>query len=138
MAIDPAFGLNSFGKPKMYSETQTLANNILTVLFGKPGSFPSMPELGMNIQDTLYSHYDDFDEETFKEELTDQCSAFDDVVSDGQFDIIKSSTTDKDGLEKPLILFVIPTIIKEVSSKLAVGVIITDKGISYNFAWIDE
>ena len=97
MAIDPAFGLNSFGKPKMYSETQTLANNILTVLFGKPGSFP-----------------------------------------DGQFDIIKSSTTDKDGLEKPLILFVIPTIIKEVSSKLAVGVIITDKGISYNFAWIHE
>lgn len=138
MAIDPAFGLNDFGKPKMYSETQTLANNILTVLFGKPGSFPSMPELGMNIQNTLYNHYDDFDEESVKSELTDQCSYFSDVISSGEFDIIKSSTTDKDGLEKPLILFIIPTVIKDVSNRLAVGIVIGDNGITYNFAWLDE
>lgn len=137
-AIDPAFGLNNFGKPKMYSESQTLANNILTVLFGKPGAYPSMPELGMYIQDLLYFHFEDFDENDLKTQLVEQCSEFDGVVSDGSFEIVKSKTTDTDGIEKPLVLFVIPTVIQNVSRRLAIGVTVTDKGIAYNFAWLDE
>ena len=44
--IEPSFGVDSFNKAKYKNETEAIANSILAVLFGKPGYFPSMPELG--------------------------------------------------------------------------------------------
>ena len=52
--VDPAFGKNAFNSPKYYNETQTAANNILTILFGRPGFYPSIPDLGMDITTLLY------------------------------------------------------------------------------------
>ena len=57
--IDPTFGLNNFNQTKVLSETETLVNNILMVLFGKPGFYPSIPALGMNIGQYLYNFADD-------------------------------------------------------------------------------
>lgn len=137
MAIDPAFGLNNFGKAKLYSESETLANNLLTVLFGKPGSYPSIPSLGMYIQGMLYDSYDDLEEDELKSQLIEQCSYFDEVVTSGEFDIQKTTTKTKDGYEVPFVKIIIPTVIKDVSNRFAVGILMNNGNISYNFQWVD-
>ena len=53
--VEPNFGLDDVGKAKQLNETEALANAILNLLFGKPGYFPSMPNLGINIQSILQS-----------------------------------------------------------------------------------
>ena len=57
--VDPQFGLNSFNQAKYSNETETISHAVLNLLFGKPGFFPSMPRLGINIQDTLYMFWDE-------------------------------------------------------------------------------
>jgi len=138
MAIDPAFGANNFGTPKMYSETETIANNILTVLFGKPGAYPTMPHLGMDVPKMVLMLYDEIDEESLKNELISNCSSFSEVVRDGDFDVIKTVLKDKEGNDSPTVLFKIPTQIKNVSRSLIIGISSSNRQISYNFAWIDE
>ena len=58
---EPAFGLDSFGKPLVYEDWQAVARSIIIVLLGKPGFYPSIPQLGMHIQDLLYERLDDID-----------------------------------------------------------------------------
>ena len=63
-SVDPAFGVDSFNRPKVLSETETIVNNILFILFGKPGSYPSIPSLGMDIEQYLY---------LFEQSVSDDC-----------------------------------------------------------------
>ena len=60
-SVDPAYGVNDFNETKVLSESQTLINNILMILFGKPGFYPSIPWLGMDIYQYLYSFEDGID-----------------------------------------------------------------------------
>lgn len=137
MAVDPGFGLNNFGAPKIYNETETVARNVLMVLFGKPGSYPSLPHIGMDIPKLLLTSYDDLSEDALKQELVNQCSSFSSVVRSGEFDVIKTFNTDKDNVKKPLLLFKIPTQIKTKSRNLVIAIESGSKGITYNFVWID-
>jgi len=137
MAVDPGFGLNNFGAPKIYNETETVARNVLMVLFGKPGSYPSLPHIGMDIPKLLLTSYDDLSEDALKQELVNQCSSFSSVVRSGEFDVIKTFNTDKDNVKKPLLLFKIPTQIKTKSRNLVIAIESGAKGITYNFVWVD-
>ena len=49
-SVDPVYGVNNFNETKVLTEAETLVNNILMILFGKPGFYPSIPSLGMDIQ----------------------------------------------------------------------------------------
>lgn len=138
MPVDPAFGVSSFGEPKVYSETETLANNILAVLFGKPGSIPTMPNAGMYIQDLVMQMEDEINTEEIKASLVNQCSDFKSVVNTGEFDVTKRSFTDpKTGVTSPLLLIVIPTQIKHVSRSLVIGIRKSGNTITYNFSWVE-
>lgn len=137
MAVDPAFGINDFGAPKMLSETVTMKNNILAILFGRPGSYPSMPYLGMAIQDRMMTMFDTIDEESLKSELVQQCSHFKEVVQTGEFDVVKR--VEVVGTSRvPILGFKIPTIIKKESRSLVIKLESTEKGIQYNFKWLKE
>ena len=136
MSVDPAFGTNNFGAPKMYSESETLANNIVATLLGRPGSYPSMPDLFMGIQDYLMSMEDDIDEEAIKNELVSQCSHFKQVVRDGNFQVTKTNTT-MNGKDIPLILFAIPTIVENRNRNLAIGFTKDGNNLKFNFAQVD-
>ncbi len=57
--IDQSFGVDAFNRAKYKNETETIATAILNLLFAKPGYFPSMPDLGINIQNILYSFWDE-------------------------------------------------------------------------------
>lgn len=137
MAKDPAFGSNGFGRPKIQSESETLATNILNALLSKPGSYPSLPNMGMNAAQMVFLPFDEIDVTAIKNDLIKQCSTFNEVVQDGKFDVRKQEVTDDQGRKVPMLIFIIPTIVKKVGKRLVIGIKKNGVGISYNFSWVD-
>ena len=72
---DCTFELDRFGKPRLCSESETIKNALMFILFSRPGQYPSLPYLGMDIRNKLYSFYDEIDERALEEQLRTQCSA---------------------------------------------------------------
>lgn len=129
--IEPSFGVNSFNEAKYKNETETIANAILALLFGKPGFFPSMPNLGIYIQNTIYMFWDEIDPEVIKAQIISQCSAFQSYVNDGSLDVIKSSYNNQ-----PLLLVVIPVQVQESRENLAIAITQTANGETlYNYVF---
>jgi hypothetical protein len=129
IVIDPAFGVNNFNEPKVLSVTETIARNIMLILFGKPGFYPSMPELGMDIGQYLYEFEDNIDTEGIKSKLVEQCEEFLPEVDTGEFDVKKSHYKGQ-----PLLLIFIPVIIDEKTLSMALGITRNEKGeLVYNF-----
>ena len=134
--IDPKFGVNAFERGDYSNETQTVANNFLALLFGKPGYFPSMPELGIYIQSYVYQHYDDINTEAIKSRVVRQCDELMDWVNDGSFDVMKVRNQ-KNG--SPMLLFKLPVQDRDVSKHFAVAITLGDNNsISYNFTWLED
>lgn len=72
---DVALDYDSMYKPKVLSTFELGVNTILTLLFMKPGQFPSIPELGIDIESYLFEYADDKRIPTdIKNKLIDQCS----------------------------------------------------------------
>ena len=128
MAVDPQFGVDNYNREKVLNESQTIVANILTLLFGRPGFYPSIPHLGLNIQQYFYMFEDDFDVNYLKAQLASQCRDFIDVITNGEFDIIKSHYNDQ-----PLIVFVIPTIVTHSETNLFLGVTYDNGEYKFNF-----
>ena len=130
--VEPNFGLDDFGKAKYLNETEALAHAILNLLFGKPGYFPSMPNLGINIQSILYSFWDEINVDQLKAEIVDQCQSFSEYIKTGELDVIKTYNNGQ-----PLLLIVLPTKILDGKKSLSVGVTQDKSGnVSYNYVYI--
>ena len=67
--IDPTFSVNNFNKLKNLSRVQTTVSNMLMLLYGKPGFFPSIPSIGMDIKRYLYMFSDEINTNEIKNEL---------------------------------------------------------------------
>ena len=131
---EPSFGTSLFQGPKFHNETETVAFSILNLLFGKPGYFPSMPDLGIDIQQYLYSFWDELDVNVLKARIIHQCSYFREFIDDGSLDVIKSSYQ-----SKPLLLITVPVILRDVKANLAIAVTQDENGaIRYNYQFIDS
>lgn len=131
---EPGFGVNNFDQAKYNNETETVAHGFLNLLFGKPGCFPSMPEWGINIQQYLYAFEDQFDIDQLKAKIASQCSAFAEYINDGTLDIIMSSYKNK-----PMLLIVLPLVVKNVKEHLAIGVTEDSNGnIVYNYTFAQD
>ena len=129
--LEPSFGVNSFQKAKYKNETETIADAFLALLFGKPGYFPSMPDLGINIQNTIYMFWDEINTDMLKAQIVTQCSVFKEFVDDGSLDVIKSSYN-----KKPLLLVVVPVQIKNTKETLAIGITQDENGnTEYNYVF---
>lgn len=134
LAVDPVFGVDDFMQAKYRNESETVANNFLFLLFGKPGFFPSIPSLGVNIPELLYQPFDDIDIPTLKNQITTQCSELLEYVIDESFDIQKTFYQDQ-----PMLIFILPVQERTRSRHFAVGITTGENGeISYNFTWVDE
>lgn len=75
IGYDSTFELNEFSQPRISSEIEVIKNVVLYVLFSKPGQYPSLPHLGMDVQSLLYSFYDEIDENDLKDQMITQCNA---------------------------------------------------------------
>lgn len=59
LGYDVALDYDSAYKPKVVSTFEMCINIIMTLLFMKPGQYPSIPELGINIESYIYEYADD-------------------------------------------------------------------------------
>ena len=71
---DVGFGLDSFQRPKILSEVDSIAQYILNVLILKPGQLPGLPHIGLNIRDMLYTYVEDFDSNVLRSKIYEQCN----------------------------------------------------------------
>ena len=133
-SVDPVYGVNHFNQTKVLSESETLINNILMILFGKPGFYPSIPNLGMDIEGYLYMLEDEVNPVEIKAQLASQCREFLPNIKDGSMDVY--TTNYKDHL---MLIFELPILIDTVETVLSLGVTVNDKGeMVYTFVANDE
>ena len=59
LGYDVMLDTDSMYKPKVISTFQLCVNTILTLLFMKPGQYPSIPDLGIDIESYLHEYSDD-------------------------------------------------------------------------------
>lgn len=59
LGYDAVLDVDGFNKPKVISTFELCINAILTLLFMKPGQFPSIPDLGIDIESYLHEYGDD-------------------------------------------------------------------------------
>lgn len=130
--VEPNFGLDNFGRAKYANETEAIANAVLNLLFGKPGFFPSMPNLGINIQEILYSFWDDVDTSALKARIAEQCSEFADYINSGSLDVQKTMYNNQ-----PLLLIVLPTKVIDGKETLSIGITKDKNGnTTYNYVYV--
>lgn len=75
LGYDVLMDVDSTYKPKVIPTFELCINTILTLLFMKPGQYPSIPELGIDIDSYLHEYADDSSIPTkIKTSLIDQCN----------------------------------------------------------------
>ena len=125
--IDPGFGVDDFNKPKLTNEAETIKNNILTLLFMRKGSYPSIPELGIGIQDTLYQFFDSIDTEELTTRIASQCTEFIPSVNSGALHVYKTYQQTPSG-NLPVLLVVVPTSVDKNEKSLVVALTTDNNG----------
>ena len=131
MPVDPTFEVDDYNRGKILNESQTIAYNILTLLFAKPGFYPSIPSLGMDITSYFYRFSDDDLVNEIKSKLVSQCSDFLPSIESEDLYIEK---TDYKG--QPMLVFIIPTIILDKRNELVLGITVADTGqMQFNFTF---
>jgi hypothetical protein len=72
---DVALDFDSMYKPRVLSSFELGMNTIMTLLFMKPGQYPSIPELGIDIESYLHEYMDDPKiPGEIRDKLYDQCN----------------------------------------------------------------
>ena len=72
---DILMDVDSMYKPKVISSFEMIINSILMLLFMKPGQYPSIPELGIDIESYLHEYSDDKSiPMKIKTKLIEQCN----------------------------------------------------------------
>ncbi len=89
LGYDGTFKLNEFSQPKVISEIELVKNVLLYVLFTKPGQYPSLPNIGMDIETLLYSFYDELDTNDLTKDICAQCNALGFYFNNGTIQIKK-------------------------------------------------
>lgn len=90
IGYDTTFEMNEFNEPRIRSEIETVKNIILYILFSKPGQYPSLPHIGLNISSILYSAYDEIDVGNLKNSIIEQCNALGCYFNSGAIGILKT------------------------------------------------
>lgn len=75
---DVLLDADSMYKPKVISTFDQAINTIMMLLFMKPGQYPSIPELGIDIESYLFEYADNKNiPNEIKNKLIDQCNYID-------------------------------------------------------------
>lgn len=75
LGYDAVLDVDETFKPKVISSFELAVNAVLTILMMKPGQYPSIPELGMDISRYLFEYVDDKTlPGKLKAQLEEQCN----------------------------------------------------------------
>lgn len=127
--VEPVMGIDDFRKPKVLTGYEAIIQSILIVLFGKPGCYPSIPELGMNIQQYRNRRIDEIDTDALKAQLAYQCRSLSSQIIDGSITVTKMMINDKD----VALAIVVPITSDSDQNNMLIGVKMSNEGISYNY-----
>lgn len=89
VGCDTTFELNEFGEPRIRGELETVTDMLLFILFTKPGQYPSIPNIGYDLDSKLYTFYDDINEDSIIEDICSQCEALRPYFNNGQIGLRK-------------------------------------------------
>ena len=89
LGYDASFALDGFGRPRIRGEAELIKNAILFVLFSKPGQYPSLPNIGLDIQNRLYSFYNEINNNDLRDQIVSQCSALGTYFDKGTINVRK-------------------------------------------------
>lgn len=126
--IEPTFGIDEFRKPNVLKGWEAMVQTLLIILFGKPGFYPSIPDLGMDIHQYRYMDFDELNTEMIKTELLYQYPLLEDELEDGSVDVRKAIRNDN-----PVLLFVINVTNETKQSKVLVGVELGENELIYHY-----
>ena len=133
---EPAFGLDKFRKPLVYEDWEVVAQSIIIVLFGRPGFYPSIPQLGIHIQDYLNERLDKIDTDQLKGQLAYQLNIVSDLILTDEIKIMKKVLV---GYKIPALIILIPVIKGEDKSNVAISIVKSaSDSVSYNYELVDE
>lgn len=128
MGVNPTFTVNDFNKPKVLTETETYVNDFMMILFGRPGFYPSIPTIGLDIRSYLYKFEDEISTDEIKTKIANQCSDYLPMIQEGNFDVLKTVYR-----SHVLLVFVLPSINNDQVT-ISIGITTTDNGdVIYNF-----
>ena len=129
---EPVLDLDDFNKPKVLKGWEGIVFSVITVLFGKPGFYPSIPELGLNIQRYRNTLTDAVNPDELKASLIYQCSKIGSELEANGLEIYKSHQGTRD-----FIVISIPYITEKGNNRLIIGLSGHDDGVSYNYGLFD-
>lgn len=121
--VNPVFGVNDYNKPKFLTAKESYMTDVLMILLGKPGFYPSIPSLGMDIHSLLYKFEDEIDPDGIKSELIAQCNELDENIEMNSIEVV---TTNYNG--QLMLIFVLPVIDDTKEVYLALGISLNEKG----------
>lgn len=131
---EPAFGQNKFRKPLVLEGPEVVVQSVLMVLFGKPGCYPSIPELGMRIQRYRVWQIDETELEEIQNTLSYQCG----LIREG---FITESVEASIGYiedDKPVLLLQIPVTNEHNRFNIIVGIMDDGKETVYNYQLVNS
>lgn len=98
IGYDTTFEMNDFGEPRIRGEIETVKDLLMFILLTKPSQYPSLPTVGIDLEDRLYNFYDEFDENDLIEDICSQCEVLRKYFSDGTIGIKKYKYKNKPSL----------------------------------------
>ena len=99
------------------------------ILFGKPGCYPSIPSLGMDISQYVYKFDNEISTEDIKVELAKQCEDFSESIDTGNLDVV--STIYRGNV---MLIIILPIITDSQQVQLSLGITTNKRGeLIYNF-----
>lgn len=116
--------IDGFGRQKILNTRDSIAQEIINLLFMKPGFIPNLPHLGIDINSYIYSQEGTFNGDALKAKIIDQCSELLPNMMNGEVSV---QFTNQDGVD--LLLIGIPITINQETELLLVGVNKTTSGI---------
>lgn len=123
------FGLNNFKRPKRLQDEEALARTILIILFGRPGVFPSLPEVGMNISQYFYKFESEINPSDIKLQLAFQCSYVSELINENTLQVAKVNYNGRVALR-----IIIPSLSANTNNVLVIGITTNDDGrVVYNY-----
>lgn len=113
---DVGFEKDDFQKSKIFKEADSLVNYILNILLAKPGNFPTMPKIGVNIGKYVKNSMESLDSELLKGLICSNCEALLPYITND--DVYVGVINDPNTPNRSILLVKIPLMVVGDSEKI--------------------
>lgn len=132
--IEPAFGQDKFRRPKLLVGYEVILQSVLMIIFGKPGCYPSIPELGMHIQQYRMQRLDKIKVGELESTLRYQCGILRDGWVPGEVTMVKVQVD----TNNEMLLITIPVVNDKDRFSLVIGIAERDNQVVYNYELVNQ